>query len=129
MGNLTNLKTEILSDGKIDVGEVAKLRELLFADNKIDNNEADLLFELNTICSGSDNAPEWQDLFVEAISSYLLNDENSPNVIDQAEANWLISKIGEDGQIDKNEKALLNNLKSKATSIVPILLDYISKHI
>lgn len=127
MGNLTTLKAEILSDGKIDSTEVAKLREILLADNKIDTEEADLLFDLNTSCSSSDNAPEWQSFFVDAISSYLLNDEHSPNVIDQVEANWLIAKIGEDGQIDKNEMALLNNLKSKATSMVPNLLEYISK--
>ena len=42
--------------------------------------------------------------------SYLLNDEHSPNVIDQAEANWLIAKIGEDGQIDKNSMSIFNQI-------------------
>ena len=126
--NLDTLKKSILEDGKIDANEVAQIREFVFKDGEIDQHEADLLFDLNTECSDAENDASWQPLFVEAISSFLLDDENSPNAIDEVEAKWLISKIGEDGQVDNNEKALLIHLKDKAQSMPASLSEYINKY-
>ncbi len=126
--NLDTLKKSILDDGTIDANEVAQIREFIFKDGEIDQQEADFIFDLNTACSDSDNAPSWQPLYIEAISSYLLDDANSPNIIDEVEAKWLISKIGEDGQVDKNEKALLLHLRDKAQSMPNSLSEYINKH-
>lgn len=126
--SLDNLKKSILEDGKIDENEVAQINEFIFKDGVIDQQEADFIFDLNSACSNADNAPSWQPLFVKAISSYLLDDENSPNAIDESEAKWLISKIGEDGQVDNNEKALLVHLKNTAQTMPTILSDYINKN-
>ena len=79
--------------------------------------DADFLFELNDAVSGNDNDSSWQELFVEAISAFLLEDENSPGEIDSDEASWLFDKLNSDGQIDSVEKALLNNLKAKAKNL------------
>jgi hypothetical protein len=111
---LNELKKSILEDGVIDAQEVQQLRETLFADGKIDKEEAEVLFDLNDAVSGKNNDGSWETLFVEAISSYLLDDANSPGEIDDEEAKWLLSKIQGDGQLDKTERALLQNLKSKA---------------
>jgi hypothetical protein len=46
-----------------------------------------------------------------------LEDEESPGEIDEAEGDWLISKIEGDGEYDPTEKALLAKLKSDAKSI------------
>jgi len=126
--NLDTLKKSILEDGKIDANEVAQIREFVFKDGEIDQYEANLLLDLNTECSDAENDASWQPLFIEAVSSYLLDDKNSPNIIDEDEAKWLISKIGEDGQVDKNEKALLLHLKNKAQSMPASLSEYITKY-
>jgi uncharacterized membrane protein YebE (DUF533 family) len=112
MSTLKELKSSILADGVIDEAEVKQLREVLYADGKIDKEEADFLFELNDAVSGKANHSSWETLFVEAISAYLLED----GVIDDEETQWLLAKIQGDGQLDKTEKALLANLKSKAKS-------------
>ena len=117
MKTLEQLKKEILEDGIIDAGEVNELKEVLYADGIIDQEEADFLFELNDAVSGNDNDSSWQELFVEAISAFLLEDENSPGEIDSDEASWLFDKLNSDGQIDSVEKALLNNLKAKAKNL------------
>jgi hypothetical protein len=93
----------------------------LYADGKIDKEEAEFLFELNDAVSGKANHSSWETLFIEAISSYLLEDETSPNEIDEEEAKWLLSKIQGDGQLDKTEIALLENLKKKAKSFPAVL--------
>jgi hypothetical protein len=76
---------------------------------------------LNDAVSGKDNHPSWETLFIEAITSFLLEDEVSPGEIDDEEAKWLLTKIQGDGQLDKTEKALLDNLKAKAKSFPEIL--------
>ena len=113
MSKLDELKDSILADGVIDEVEVAQLREELYADGVIDKEEAEMLFELNDLVSGKDNHPDWEAFFVEAISSYLLDDATSPGEIDDAEAKWLLTQMQSDGQLDKTERALLVSLKSK----------------
>jgi len=104
---MEELVKSILADGKIDVEEVKELRKALFSDGKIDGEEADALFELND--KASEKCPEFKDLFVEAIKSYILED----GVIDDEEVDYLKEKITADGQIDENEKALLESLASE----------------
>jgi len=121
MNTFDELKDSILADGVIDEAEVKQLREVLYADGKIDREEAEFLFELNDAVSGNDNHPDWEALFVEAITSFLLEDETSPGEIDDDEAQWLLDKIQGDGQVDGIEKALLDHLKAKAKRFPEIL--------
>ena len=121
MSTLSELKKSILADGLIDEAEVKQLREVLYADGKIDKEEAEFLFELNDAVSGKDNHPSWEALFIEAITSFLLEDEASPGEIDDEEAKWLLAKIQGDGQLDGTEKALLDNLKKKSKTFPAIL--------
>ena len=107
MKSLEEYKAELLADGIIDATEAKELESMLFADGKIDSEEANFLFELNDAVSDKDNDSAWNKLFVKAISSYLLDDENTPGEIDETEAEWLYAKIKGDGQIDGVEKELL----------------------
>src|SRR5690606_11212609 len=109
-------KLDILADGIIDAAEVKELEAVLFADGVIDKEEAELLFELNDAVSGKGNDSSWADLFVRAIADYLLEDENSPGEIDDAESDWLYNRVQGDGQIDPVEKKLLQYLNEKATN-------------
>lgn len=113
---LQELKADLLADGVIDAAEVAKLKEILYADVSIDKEEANLLFEINDAVTGKENDPSWESFFIQAISEFLLEDEVSPGEIDSDEAEWLVEKIGADGQVDGLEKALLMNLQKEAKS-------------
>jgi len=121
MANLEQLKKELLADGIIDAEEVKTIKEVIYEDGKIDKDEADFLFELNDAVSGKENAPEWKDLFVNAITSFMLEDEVSPNEIDEEEANYLFNQIKGDGLVDETERALLENLKAKSNNFPEIL--------
>lgn len=114
MANLDELKKDLLSDGIIDVEEVETIKHKIYEDGKIDREEANFLFELNDAVTGKDNAPEWKELFIDAITAYVLEDEMSPDVIDEDEADYLYEQINGDGQIDDTERALLENIKAKA---------------
>ncbi len=114
MKSLEQLKIELLVDGVIDAAEVTELEKVLFADGKIDIEEAEFLFSLNNAVSGKANHASWETLFIKAISSYLLEDENSASEIDSQEPEWLYHKVKGYRQIDSVEKNLLLNLKSKS---------------
>ena len=62
---------------------------------------------------------------MEAIAGYLLADENSPNEIDDLEANWLLEKLQGDGKIDKTEQSLLKKLATQATAMPESLKAFI----
>ena len=121
MKTLNELKQSILEDGVIDAQEVDLLKEVLYADGVIDKEEAEFLFELNDAVSGKENDASWEAFFVNAISDFLLEDETSPGEIDEEEASWLLEKIQGDGQLDKIERALLDNLKKKSKNFPKIL--------
>lgn len=121
MANLEQLKKDLLADGIIDAEEVKTIKDVIYEDGKIDKDEADFLFELNDAVSGKENAPEWKFLFIDAITSFMLEDVVSPNEIDDEEANYLYNQITGDGQVDETERALLENLKAKSKNFPEIL--------
>ena len=121
MKTLEELKKELLADGIIDAEEVQTLESVIFEDGGVDKEEADFIFELNNAVSGKENAPEWKDFFVKAITSFVLDDEQSNGEVDDDEAKYLYDQIKSDGQIDDVEKALLENIKAKSKNF-PVLL-------
>lgn len=123
MKTLEELKKDLLADGIIDAGEVKELEEVLYADGVIDKDEADFLFELNNAVSGKENAPEWKDFFVKAITSFVLDDDQSNGEVDEDEAKYLYKQIKGDGQIDDIEKALLENIKAKSKNFPSLLAE------
>lgn len=128
MSILNDLKASIIADGKIDAAEVAQIKKVIYQDGGIDTAEADFLFELNNICSGKSNDALWSTLFVDAICSYLLEDEKSPGEIDTNEAEWLLDKIQSDGKLDNNEKKLLEKLATTAKSMPDNLRKFIESN-
>ena len=81
------------------------------------------LFELNNAVSGKQNAPEWKEFFVKAITSFVLDDDKSNGEVDDEEAKYLFNQIKGDGQIDDNEKALLENIKAKFKNFPALLAE------
>jgi len=120
---LASLKDAIVKDGIVDAEEVNLLKQVVYgsggaAGEDVDRTEADFLFDINDATSGNEgHDPSWKSFFVEAISKHVLEDETSPNEIDEDEGDWLIKRIEGDDEYDENEKALLAHIKANATKI------------
>lgn len=117
MKTLEQLKKEVLEDGIIDASEVKEIETVIYVDGVIDKEEADFLFEVNDAVSGKANHSSWKNLFVKAITSFVLDDEGSNGEIDADESKYLLEQIQGDGKIDDTEEALLRNLLDKAKSL------------
>lgn len=121
MEDLLEIKKIIVSDGKISVDNVELLRSTLFDKEGITRKKADFLFNFKDNISKEHIIPEFKELFVEAISIYLLEDEISPGEIDEKEAKWLRAKIQNKGYVDKLDMLLLENLRKKSINFPNIL--------
>jgi hypothetical protein len=114
---LEELKNDVIADSVVDADEVEQLRKRIFDDGIINGQEAEFLFEVNEAVSDAGNDPSSKSLFVEALTSHVLEYDESPGEIDELKAAWLVMRIEGKQQYDKNEKALLANIKSKTTLI------------
>ena len=111
---LSDIKAAIIADGIIDADEASKIRARIMDDGKVDHEEAEFLFEVNDAVTGNDNSPAFEDLFVECITAYVLQDDLTPGVLDEDEWNWLKTKVEGDGQVDPLESRLLKNIAANA---------------
>ena len=117
--------------GAIDRADVEVIRKLVYGlagqnGMAIGKAEAEFLFGLNDATADEKNDAAWRELFVKAITMYLLHAGQTPEAVDGDEARWLIARIEADGKDHDNERALLAYLRHEATSL-PALLEPLCK--
>lgn len=121
MEKLKELKRAIVSDGHLSIQDVNLLKESLFNDEGMTKEKANFLFNLKDTISKEHLISEFKELFVEAITVFLLEDEESPGEIDDSEAKWLRAKIQTKGYQDNVDISLLDNLRKKSINYPEIL--------
>lgn len=116
------LRKRILADGNISSEDVEILRKAMF-EHGMDMEKGEFIFTLKDNINPDRVAPEFKDLFVESITSLLLEDEDSPGEIDDSEAKWLRAKIQNNRKIDHYDRALLKSLRERSINF-PSILNY-----
>ena len=109
---LGSLLTEIKAAGTITDKDVVRLRMAIFPDGVVTPDEAEDLFSLND--AATDVYPAWRDLFVEAMTDYVVRQMHPEGYVDDAGAKWLIARIGADGVVkaDSELELLVKVLES-----------------
>lgn len=111
------------ADGAITADEVLALRRSGWGDGRIDPAEADAIFTLNDHLA--ERTAEWSDFFVEAITEFLLAGGQPRGFVSEAQADWLIARLGQDGRIESMaELDLLARLFDKAERLPERLRGY-----
>ena len=119
--NIEELKKKIFSDGNITDNETSEIKTFCFSEEGMTKEKGNFLFDLKNNASKGRLPESFKNLFVDAISALLLEDEVSPGEIDDDEAKWLRAKIQYNGKIDDYDKALLENLKKKSINFPKVL--------
>lgn len=120
---LNAIKKAILAEGDLDAFKVGIIEKVIYSakissDCALTREKIEFLFAINNAINNDDEDNRlWQTLFIEAVTAHILNDKESPGVIDVEEATWLIDTIEADGGYNMNEVALLNNLMENAVSL------------
>ena len=78
--------------------DISDLRRKFWADGLITPDEAERLFSENAAANSGDTA--WTDFFVEAVTEYLIQRGEPRGYVTEADADWLISRLGADGRLD-----------------------------
>lgn len=123
MADLAKLRKDIVADGKFQKSDVELIRAAMFDEEGMTKEKGDFLFEIKDTIKKESLSRDFEKVFVEAISTLLLEDEVSPGEIDEAEAKWLRAKIQHNGHQDKVDRALLKNLRAKSINY-PEILNY-----
>lgn len=118
---LEDIRREIIADGKIDHHDIILLKDMITAQGGVSLQMANLLFDIKDNVKPSKLPAEFKDFFVNTLTSYLLDDEETPGEIDEEEAKWLRGKIQKNGHTDDYDIALLNSLKEKSINFPAIL--------
>ncbi|MEI9964028.1 MAG: hypothetical protein WDM92_04310 [Caulobacteraceae bacterium] len=76
---------------------MAVRRAVYAADATISREEAEALVALNDAAASS--APEWKDLYVEALTDYVVYQQDPRGYVDEDRARWLMAQVARDGRI------------------------------
>ena len=91
------------------------MRRAVYQDGTIDPAELETLFVLDEAAERRD--PEWSAFFVEAVTDFIVNQEEPQGYVSEANGRWLIDRIAKDGLVTTaTELELLVTVLEKATS-------------
>lgn len=120
--NLQDLRKKIFANGVLDQNDVETLMNVISYES-MDRQKADFLFEIKDTVSREKMHPKFKDFFVDSITAFLLEDDESPGEIEESEARWLRARIQYNGKIDDIDECLLKNLRMKSINF-PQMLNY-----
>ncbi|MGQ0671378.1 MAG: hypothetical protein ACT4N2_00655 [Hyphomicrobium sp.] len=104
---------DIIRRGSVKDSDVQRLKSAFYENGDISAEEADALFAINDAARVQD--PAWADVFVGAITDYIVESAVPYGYLTAENAEWLISRISRDGRVDsKTELDLLINVLDKA---------------
>lgn len=96
---------------------VAKLKAMMNEDYQVSKEEADALFNIARNNEGMAKREDFQEIFVQAITSYLLYRGKTPGSVDAIEWIWLSDQIASDYDFSDLEKQLLANVALLAETL------------
>ena len=75
--------------------DVLAVRRSVWPDGRVSDTEAGIVFELNRLIP--EPSAEWRSFFVEALTDYVVNQKAPRGYVDEANADWLIAEVDQDG--------------------------------
>ncbi len=119
--DLIALTTRLTAARAINPPDVIAMRQVIYPDVAISPEEAEALLTLDG--AADQRCREWNDLFIEAMTDYVVHQQEPVDYIDEAKADWLIARLsgaGADPRTDSGLEALVHMLEM-ATSAPPRL--------
>ena len=122
MNTLNARLGDILKNNRVTDDDVLAVRREVYGDGVITPVEADFIFRINEL---GDKPQSWSELFVEAITSFLVHQTMPHGYINQANAAWLMARIDHDGIVEtQTEIELLLRVLEKSRNATDSLEKY-----
>jgi hypothetical protein len=115
--------------GGITAGQALEIRRAIYSHDALTPADMDLVFRTQRSSAGPD-APEWTALLSEAVTDYVVHQNDPPDYIPQDKADWLAAKLSETGGVAMAaEFALLMDVMKSADDVPPSLSAFALKEI
>jgi hypothetical protein len=88
---------DVMASKRVTAGHVTELRRAIYHDGVAEAGEVERLFKIDEAATERD--PGWSELFVEAVTDYLVEQVEPHGYISDANADWLIERISSDGVV------------------------------
>ena len=121
MTTLKEIRKDSIEIGYIDQSIIDRLQAEIQADQQVSLEEANFLFTIKKQFANKNNSPNWRIFFIDTITRFLLEDEDSPGVVDEQEAQWLRAHIQSQGSLDRTDQLLLSELRTRSINYPSIL--------
>lgn len=89
--------SNIIKSKTVSLEDVLVLRRQVWPDGAISKSEAEMLFRMNDAIENG--CAEWDDFFVEAITTFLVDQAHPEGYVSDPEASWFEQRILQDGKI------------------------------
>ncbi|HYC98615.1 hypothetical protein [Brevundimonas sp.] len=94
---LTDLCTDIVARGEVTANDVLALRREVFGEITVTPEEVEALFRVD---EGTERrVPEWRAFFLEAMTDWLVRQQEPSGYITQEQADWLVARIEADRRV------------------------------
>ncbi|MBV9511183.1 MAG: hypothetical protein JO303_12975, partial [Caulobacteraceae bacterium] len=120
--------TEALTalDGKavLDAEDALALRKILYGQGQpVTREEGDALFQLNA--DAGSLSPEWRALFIEAMTDYIVRQEDPVGYVGEAQTAWLIEAVSRRRRVREDEVEMLIHVVEAADQVPAVLSDFV----
>jgi hypothetical protein len=113
MSSLSQLRSELLRDGRITEAEVEVIRDHIHRDGRLDLE--DVKFLVGLLSEARDVCPAFDELFFPVLKEVVLEDGR----IGQDEQFYLLKMLYSDGNVRPIEKQFLLELREEAQELTP----------
>jgi hypothetical protein len=113
--------SDLPAAGGISAGQALEIRRTVYSHAPLTPADMDLVFRTQRSSSGPDST-EWTQLFSEAMTDFVVHQNDPADYIPQAKADWLAAKLtGSGGIATASEFALLIDVMKSALEVPPSL--------
>jgi len=118
----------VAASARITPEDAAGVRAAIYSDALISADDAEALFAINDAARSA--APEWRDLFVQALTDYVVVQAHPEGYVDADVADWLAARINDDGRIKSaTELELLIRILERASAVPPAFFRLVLTHV
>ena len=111
--------------GAISATEALEIRRQIYGHQPLTPADMDLVFRTAQKSAGHDSR-EWTNLFAEAVTDYVVHQNDPADYIPQEKADWLVAKLKEKGGIaSASEFAMLVDMMKSALGVPPSLSAFV----
>jgi hypothetical protein len=94
--SFSDFTAALKSGHRITPEDVLAVRRAIWPDGRVSDTEAGFVFDLNRLIEAP--SAEWRDFFLDALTDYVVNQKAPRGYVDEANADWLIREVDQDGE-------------------------------